>query len=137
MEYIDTLVEINAVSSISESVKDIGDLSKKGVDFTVANPILVVDIPKEGAVVRDVKVPSSNVGEIKVTLTTVDGVTLPPIQGEAMNLPRSGFTTDKVSQIVVQILTTTDGDTPKAVRLSVVACAPGITPATSEGEQLM
>ncbi|CAF2101367.1 unnamed protein product, partial [Rotaria magnacalcarata] len=133
MEYIDKLIASNSVSIVSENIANKEDLIKSGVDFVELNPIIVIDIPKNGAIVRDVKVTSTNAAAIVVTLTTVEGETLSPIRGNPTSLPNHEFPTELVAKIVIEILETTDNHSPKQVTLSVVACAPGVTVGTTEG----
>jgi hypothetical protein len=132
MEYIDKLIASNSVSIVSENIANKEDLIKTGVDFVEQNPIIVIDIPKNGAIVRDVKVTSTNVARIVVTLTTVEGETLSPIRGNPTHLPKNEFPTEHVAKIVIEIVETTDNESPKEVTLSVVACAPGVTVGTTE-----
>ncbi|CAF3098835.1 unnamed protein product, partial [Rotaria sp. Silwood2] len=133
MEYIDKLIASNSVSIVSENIANKEDLINRGVDFVELNPIIVIDIPKNGAIVRDVKVTSTNGAAIVVTLTTVEGETLSPIRGNPTSLPNDKFPTELVAKIVIEILETTDNHSPKQVTLSVVACAPGVTVGTTEG----
>ena len=134
MEYIGTLLDSNAVEVVTEEINDVNDFLKKGVNFVDQTPVIVINVPSKGAIVRDVKVPSENVAQISVTLTTDKGVTLAPITGKPTSLPKQKFPTDKVKKIVIEILATTDNESPKGVTLSVVACAPGITTATTKGK---
>ncbi|CAF1528646.1 unnamed protein product, partial [Adineta steineri] len=135
MEYIDKLIASNSVSIVSENIANKEDLINRGVDFVELNPIIVIDIPKNGAIVRDVKVTSTNGAAIVVTLTTVEGETLSPIRGNPTSLPNDKFPTELVAKIVIEILETTDNHSPKQVTLSVVACAPGVTVGTTEGNK--
>ncbi|CAF1512402.1 unnamed protein product, partial [Adineta steineri] len=130
---IDKLIASNSVSIVSENIANKEDLINRGVDFVELNPIIVIDIPKNGAIVRDVKVTSTNGAAIVVTLTTVEGETLSPIRGNPTSLPNDKFPTELVAKIVIEILETTDNHSPKQVTLSVVACAPGVTVGTTEG----
>jgi hypothetical protein len=134
MEYIGTLITSNAVSVVSEQINDVQDFVTKGVKFVDKTAIIVINVPTPGAIVRDVKVPSQNVAQISVTLTTDKGVTLTPITGKPTDLPKNQFPTEKVTKIVIEILQTTDNQSPKGVTLSVVACAPGITTGTTQGK---
>jgi hypothetical protein len=137
MEYIDKLIASNSVSIVSENIANKEDLIKNGVDFVEQNAIIVIDIPKNGAIVRDVKVTSANVARIVVTLTTVEGETLSPIRGKPTHLPKNEFPTEHVAKIVIEIVETTDKESPKEVTLSVVACAPGVTVGTTEGNKVV
>ncbi|CAF3994162.1 unnamed protein product, partial [Rotaria sp. Silwood1] len=73
MEYIDTLIASNSVTTKPEDISNKEDFIKNGVNFADTNPIVVIDMPSEGVVVHDVKVPSNNVEEIMVSFTTVSG----------------------------------------------------------------
>lgn len=133
MEYIDTLINSNAVTTVSEYIRNMEDFINKGVNFIQRHPVILVLIPEEGAIIRDVVVVSENVAEIRVTLTTVSGVTLSPIEGQPMNLPTDHFTTDEIAKIIIEFIDTSDKKSPRGVTLSVVACAPGVKTTTTEG----
>ncbi|CAM4910131.1 unnamed protein product [Rotaria socialis] len=133
MEYIDQLIASNSVTIAAENKAKKEDLIKLGVDFVELSPVIVIDIPKNGAIVRDVKVTSRNVAAIVVILTTVEGKTLSPIRGHPTSLPNHEFPAELVTKIVIQIVETTDNHSPKQVTLSVVACAPRVTVGTTEG----
>ncbi|CAF3477285.1 unnamed protein product [Rotaria socialis] len=132
MEYIDQLIASNSVTIAAENKAKKEDLIKLGVDFVELSPVIVIDIPKNGAIVRDVKVTSRNVAAIVVILTTVEGKTLSPIRGHPTSLPNHEFPAELVTKIVIQIVETTDKHSPKQVTLSVVACAPRVTVGTTE-----
>jgi hypothetical protein len=134
MEYINTLVTTNSVRSTPINVLNTQDLITKGVDFTDNKPTIIIQIPNNGAVVRDVKLPSTNIVELEVTLTTVSGSETTPIRGAPTSLPASGFPTEKVTQITVTVIETSDDKAPQDVTLSVIACAEGTTPGSSTGK---
>ena len=127
MEYINTLVATNSVRTTPKDIPNKDDLIKKGVDFTDNKPTFVIDIPTGGAIVRNVKVPSSNIEEIEVIFTTESGRELAPIRGAPTSLPTDKFPAEKVSEIIVKVIKTTDGKAPQDVTLSVIACAEGVT----------
>ena len=91
----------------------------------------MIDIPKGGAIVRDIKVPSSNIAEIEVIFKTESGVQTAPIRGAPTSLPKDKFPTDKVSEIVIKVIKTTDDKAPEDVTLSIIACAEGVTTGTT------
>ncbi|CAF4197655.1 unnamed protein product, partial [Rotaria magnacalcarata] len=133
MEYIDSLIATGSVKSISEHIPNIADLMSNGVDFTDKNAVIVIDIPNDGMIIRDVKLPSNNIAEIMLTFTSVIGVALIPLRGNPTALPSHSFPNDKISNMVIQILETIDNNPPTAVTLSIVACAPGITKSKTQG----
>ncbi|CAF4733041.1 unnamed protein product, partial [Rotaria sp. Silwood2] len=74
MEYIETLIANNAVTTSPEDISNKNDLISRGVDFIDKNPRIIVHIPKDGAIIRDVKIPSTNLNEVTVIFTTILGV---------------------------------------------------------------
>jgi hypothetical protein len=134
MEYIKTLIDTNSVKTLPEDISDEEDLITNGVDFTDEKPSFVINVPKGGAVVRDIQLSSTNVAEIEVTFITKSGVETTPIQGAPTSLPTNNFPTEKVVEIFIKITKTTDNDSPKHVTLSVIACAEGTT--TTIGKNL-
>ena len=136
MEYIDTLIDNNAVTTIQQDVPNKKDFISKGVDFVEEKPIIVINIPSSnGASVRDIKVPSDNVNEIVVTFTTISGINTTPIRGNPTDLPRNEFPKENVVTITIELTSTSDNSSPKGVTLSVVACAPGKTTVVTEGKE--
>ena len=123
MEYINTLVATHSVRATPKDIPNKGDLISKGVDFTDKNPTLVIEVPKGGAIVRDIKVPSSNVEEIEVVFTTPYGDEKVVVRGAPTSLPKEQFPQGKVTEIVVKVTKTSDGKAPADVTLSVIACA--------------
>ncbi|CAF4689783.1 unnamed protein product, partial [Rotaria sp. Silwood2] len=74
MEYIETLIASNAVTTSPEDISNKNDLISRGVDFVDKNPRIIINIPKDGAIIRDIKVPSANLNEVTVIFTTIFGV---------------------------------------------------------------
>jgi hypothetical protein len=134
MEYINTLIATNAVRLTPTDLPNKGDLVREGVDFTDNKPTIIIDIPNNGAIVRDVTLPSTNVVEVELTFKTVSGSQTAPVRGAPTSLPTSAFPTEQVTQVTVQVTKTTDDKAPQAVTLSVVACAEGTTPGSSTGK---
>ena len=137
MEYIGTLISSNAVSITPPEQTNLQDLIHNGVNFTETNPIIVCDIPLGGATIRDVEIHSTNVLEIEVTFTDEISRQTSTIRGSPTSLPKQNFPKDKVSEIIVVITNTTDDNYPEKVTLSIVACAEGITTATSAGNPVL
>ena len=127
MEYIDTLLAINSVKILPTDISNKPDLISKGVNFTDKNPTIQIDIPNGGATVRDIDLTASNVAQIGVTFIDAQGRQTGPIEGGPTSLPTSQFPAEKVTNIIINIIKTTDGDAPEDVTLSVVACAEGKT----------
>ena len=131
MEYINTLVATNSVRTTPKDIPNKDDLIKKGVDFTDKNPTFVIDVPKGGAIIRDIKVPSSNIAQIEVTFTSESGDKVVKVTGAPTSLPKDEFPADKVGAIVIKVIKTTDGKAPEDVTLSIIACAEGVTTGTT------
>jgi hypothetical protein len=134
MEYINTLIATDSVKTQPDDISNKEDLITKGVDFTSTQPSFIINIPKGGAIVRDIVVFSSNVDEIEVFFTTKSGLELSPIQGAPTSLPTKDFPTEKVTEILIKVKQTTDSKGPKDVTLSVIACAEGTTTTRSTGK---
>jgi hypothetical protein len=134
MEYINTLIETDSVRSTPTDVLNKQDFVTKGVDFTDENPTIVIEIPSGGAVVRDVKVASSNIVEIEVIFTTESGHETSPVRGAPTSLPTDEFPTEQVSEIIIKVIKTSEDSAPEDVTLSVITCAEGTTSGTSEGK---
>lgn len=127
MEYIDTLITTNSVKTLPTDISNKPDLISKGVNFTDKNPTIQIDIPNGGAIVRDIDLTANNVAQIEVTFINAQGSQIGPIEGGPTSLPTSRFPAEKVTNIIINIIKTTDGDAPEDVTLSVVACAEGKT----------
>ncbi|CAF4114270.1 unnamed protein product, partial [Adineta steineri] len=130
MEYIDTLITSNAIQTKPTQVSNIKDFHTQGCDFTDKKPTIVLKFPASSATVQNVKVLATNVKEIAVVFTTESGSHTAPITGSPTNLPTDKFPTEKVVEITITITETSDGSAPKSVRVSIIACAPGVTPTT-------
>ncbi|CAF3340323.1 unnamed protein product, partial [Rotaria sp. Silwood2] len=133
MEYIETLIGSNAVTTSPEDISNKNDLISRGVDFVDKNPRIIINIPKDGAIIRDIKVPSANLNEVTVIFTTILGVVVGPILGSPTSLPADEFPTERVAKIIIDLTSTMQDSPPKGVTLSIVACAPGTTTAMTEG----
>jgi hypothetical protein len=136
MEYINTLIATDSVKTTPNNIPNKEDLITKGVDFTDNKPSFIIQVPKEGAIVRDIQVPSTNIAEIEVVFTTKSGHQTTPIKGAPTSLPNDEFPTEKVVKIVVTITKTSDNKPPKDVTLSVIACAEGTVTTTPTGRPL-
>ena len=134
MEYIDTLIATDSVKTTPKDIPNKGDLITKGVDFTDNKPSFILDLPKGGAIVRDIQLPSKNVQEIEVTFTTKSGKVTTPIRGSPTSLPTDKFPTEKVVEIVIQVTKTNNYQAPTDVTLSVIACAEGTVTTTPTGK---
>ena len=137
MEYIDTLVSTDSIKTTPKDISDKEDLIKNGVDFTDKTPTFVIDVPKGGAIVRDIKLSSTNIDEIEVTFTTRSGQETTPIRGSPTLLPTDKFPTEKVVEIIIKVIKTTDNQSPKDVTLSVIACAEGTVTTTTTGNNFI
>ncbi len=131
MEYINTLIDTNSVKTVPTDISDKQDLITNGVDFTDKMPSFVIDVPNGGAIVRDIKLSSTNVEEIEVVFTTKSGRGTTPIRGAPTSLPTNQFPIEEVVEIVIKVKKTTDDQSPKHVTLSVIACAEGVTTTSS------
>ena len=127
MEYIQTLVGTNSIKVQPNDIPNKQDLVKKGVDFDDTNPIFVITMPTNDAIIRNIVLKSCNVLQIQVTFTLTSGVVTSPIQGSATKFPTEQFPTSEVSTIVIKVIKTVNGETPQTVTLSIIACAEGLT----------
>lgn len=134
MELIGLLITNNAVSGTSLERVDKTDLIRKGVNLPEKNPVIVIDIPKGGAIVRDIRLPSKNLAEVEVIFTTESGRRLDPIRGPATALPKQIFPLEKVGEVILVVKGTTDDSLPQGVTLSVVACAEDFIFTTASSE---
>jgi hypothetical protein len=133
MQYIDTLIGGNAITTKPEDVSNKVDFIRIGVDFHELKPIIDIYIPAEGAIVRNLKVGSTNVQEIVVTFTTTKGSVTSSIRGSPTALPTDQFPAEQVNKIEIEFLSTYDNQAPQAVTLSVIACAPAGTTIVAQG----
>ena len=122
MELVGLLLANDAVSSTCLDRVDKMDLIRKGVNLSEKNPVFVIDIPKGGAIVRDIRLPSKNIAEIEVIFTTESGLRVEPIRGSPTSLPKQNFPLEKVGEIIIIIKATTDDNFPQEVTLSVIVC---------------
>ena len=109
----------------------------KGLDFLNNTPSIEIDLPNRGAVVRDVKISSKNVDEVEVTFVTESGVQTPPIRGSPTDLSKDQFPTEKVRDIIITILNTTDNAAPEDVVLSIIVCGEDLPATTVTGNQMI
>jgi hypothetical protein len=135
MEYIDTLIAKNAIEITPKDVPNKADLIKKGVDFTSKKPILIVNVPKGGAIIRAINIRSKNIKLVEIVFTNKYGRESEPIRAAPDNVPTDKFPTGKVTRFVIRIVETFDDEEARDVTLSVKACAEGaITTGTTKRE---
>lgn len=134
MEYINTLVVTNSLKTTPTDVPNKNDLIKNGVNFRDKNPSIVITLPTGGATIRNVKLQSDNVVEVEITSTIESGHKTPPLRGAPGSFAARQFPAEKVSEIVLKVIETIDGDEPQDVTLSVIACAEGLTVSPSAGK---
>jgi len=135
IEYINTLIATDSVKTQPDDITNKQDLITNGVDFTSKKLSFIITVPNSGAIVRDIKVFSSNVAEIEVVFTTESGSQSSPIQGVPTSLPTNNFPAGKVTEIVIEVKETTDNNAPKDVTLSIIICAEGATTTISTGRR--
>ncbi len=133
IEYINNLIATDSVKTQPDDITNKQDLITNGVDFTSEKPSFIINVPNGGAIVRDIKIFSSNVAKIEVVFTTESGSQSSPIQGAPTSLPTNNFPTEKVTEIVIKVKETTDSNAPKDVTLSVIICAEGTTTTAGTG----
>ncbi len=133
MEYIQTLIETNAVQTYPTNIPNKQDLITNGVDFTERKPSLLIHLSNGGIIVRDIDMFSKNVAEIEVNFTTASGRETGSIHSAPTSLLPNQFPAEKVTEIKIRITKTSDGDAPQNVTLSVIACAEDTTSTTSQG----
>ena len=127
MEYIDTLISKNAIEITPKDIPNKQDFIKKGVDFKSKKPIVIVNIPKGGAIIRDIKIRSKNIKMIEIVFTSKYGRESKPIRSAPESVPTDRFPRGKVSRIVIRVVETVNEERPKDVTLSVKACAEGVS----------
>jgi hypothetical protein len=110
------------------------DLQTTGVDFSSNSPSFEINLPSTGAIVRNVKLSSKNIAEIEVIFVTASGLTTSPIQGSPIDFPTVNFPTEKVHNITINIIKTTDGGVPQSVTLSIIVCGEDLATTTTTGE---
>jgi hypothetical protein len=135
-EYIDTLIATGSVEITPNDLSNKEDLITKGADCIDKKPSFLISIPK-GALVRDMKINSYNLVQVEVIFTLVSGHETVPISGSPTSLPTNKFPEQRVNDIVIKVIETTDDEAPKGVTLSVTICAEGMTTATSAGKWLL
>jgi len=134
IELIGTLIASNLVQTRPTDLPNKQNLQTTGVDFTSNSPSFEIDLPSTGAIVRNVKLSSKNVAEIEVIFVTASGLTTSPIRGSPVNFPTDNFPTEKVRNITVNIINTTDASFPQSVTLSIIVCGEDLTTTTTTGE---
>jgi hypothetical protein len=121
-EAIKTLVRSNLIQIRPIDLPNKKDLIKKGLDFTRNFASIDIDLPKRGAIVRNIKLLSKNVAEIEVIFVIESGFKTSPIRGSPIALPNDKFPTEKIRDIIINIIKTNDDDFPQDVTLSVIVC---------------
>jgi hypothetical protein len=134
-ELVETLIALNLIQTRPVDLPNKRDLIGKGLDFNNSSPSFEIDLPKRGAIVRDIKLPSKNVAEIEVIFITESGRKTTPISGAPTALPTENFPTEKVLDIIINIIRTTDGNLPQDVQLSVIVCGEDLPSTTSGGKR--
>lgn len=134
MEYIESLLAHNLVTIVNDEIPNIADLKENGVNFNVKYPVINIEFPLEGAIVRDLQVFATNEAIVRLTFTTTEGETLPPIEGDGTSLPQSRFPSENITQIIIEIIDTIDEASPVGVTISVTACAPEIPIGQTQGK---
>lgn len=133
-ELVETLVSSNLIQIRPVGLLNTQDLITKGLDFNKNNSSIEIDLPKRGAIVRDIKLPSKNVEEIEVIFVVESGAKTSPVRGSPTALPTSEFPGEKVLDIIINILKTTDDELPQGVTLSVIVCGEDLPSSTTGGE---
>ena len=129
IELIETLVTANLIQ-ITPNVAGKKDLIKTGIDFEELQPEFVVKLPNGGSVIRDVKLPSTNVVKIEVTFVPVSGGSSKVIRGSPTSLPNNDIPSEEVESIIIKVVKTSNGEGPRRVRLSVIVCSETSTTTT-------
>jgi len=134
IELVETLVTSNLIQIRPVDLSNKQDLITKGLDFSSNVSSLELDLPKPGAIVRDVKLSSKNIAEIEVIFVIESGRKTSPIRGSPSALPNDKFPTEKVRDITINILKTNDNGLPQDVTLSVIVCGEDLPTTTTAGE---
>ena len=133
-EVIEILVTSNLIQIRPDNLNNKEDLISKGLDFNTSTPTFEIDLPKRGAIVRDVQLHSKNIDEVEVVFVVESGRLTAPIRGSPSALPKDEFPTEKVRDITINILSTTDHSSPQDVTLSVIVCGEDLPTVTTAGE---
>ena len=134
MEYIQTLIDTKSITMQPDNGADTSKLNSTGINFDDNNQRIVINVPNaEGINIQDIKLYSDNVKEIRVTMTNSSNISLPPVSGNPVDLPREVFPINDIVKMIIEILSTTDNSSAKSVTLSIIACAPAPTTPVTEG----
>ncbi len=133
-ELVETLVRSNLIQIRPIDLPNKQDLITKGLNFNSNFPSIEIDLPKRGAIVRDIKLLSNSIVEIEVIFVIESGLKTSPIRGSPIALPNDEFPTEKILDITINIIKTTNDDLPENVTLSVIVCGEDLpsTPTASE-----
>lgn len=133
MQFINTIVNTNSLKTLPKDIVNKQDIITTGVDFIATKPSILITVPNNGAIIRDIDVFSSNVAEIEVVFVTQSGNQLAPIKGVPTELATDEFPTEKVREITVTLTKTKDAQSPQDVTMSVIACAEATTATVRPG----
>jgi hypothetical protein len=122
-DYIETLISTNSIRIRPNDASDKQDLITKGLDLTDEQPSFKIDLPEGGLIVRDVKISSLNIIKVEIVFITESGTDTKTIQGMPTSLPTNEFPIERIGEILIKVLETTSSESPKQVKLSVIACA--------------
>jgi hypothetical protein len=128
IELIETLVTANLID-ITPEVTIKKDLYGTGIDFTENSPVFEITLPNDGAVVRDLSLPSANVVKVEVTFILTSNDSPKVIRGSPTSLPIDEFPLEEVEKVIIKVVKTSDDKSPRRVKLSVIVCSE--TPSTT------
>ncbi len=130
-EYIDALVFANAIRIRPNTDVNTQDLITKGLDIADEKSTFKIDLPEGGLLLRDVKLSSLNIEKVEMILMPESGTDSTTIQGVPTSLPVNEFPSERIGEIIIKVLQTSDNNSLKQVKLSIIACEEATTTTTS------
>jgi hypothetical protein len=132
-EYIETLLSTNSISIKPDNTLNKQDLVTNGLDFADTNPSFIINLPEGGLIIRGVTLPSLNILTVQIVFQPELGTNSTTLQGPPTSLPVNEFPTEKIGQIIINVIETLNGTSPSQVTLSVTVCSePSTTTSSSK-----
>jgi hypothetical protein len=122
IEYIETLVSTKAIRIRPYDTPNKQDLITNGLDITYATPTFQINFPEGGLIIRDVKLSSLNIIKVQIVFVPDLGEDSTLIEGSATALPLNEFPTERIGEIIIKVIETTNGTSLSRVTLSVKVC---------------
>jgi hypothetical protein len=132
-EYIETLLSTNSITISPDNTLNKQDLVTNGLNFADTNPSFIIDLPEGGLIIRGVTLPSLNILTVQIVFQPESGTNSTTLQGSPTSLPVNEFPTEKIGQIIINVIETLNGTSPSQVTLSVTVCSePSTTTSSSK-----